>query len=557
MLAAVDRPRIRPHPGPQERFLSTSADICIYGGAAGGGKSYGLLLEPLRHLFTVPGFGGKIFRQTSTQITEEGALWDEACGLYIPLGGRPREDELSFTFPPFRNTISFGHLNHAKERYEHQGAQICYLGYDELTLVGRGAGKTREQEEIRAEATWWYLLSRNRSVCGIQPYCRATVNPDSRSWIKKLISWWIDPVIGLPIPERSGIIRWLYRRKKVLCWYDSKDEATAANPDLARKGPPKSVTFIPAKLEDNPSLQRRDPGYAGNLLLQDPVEGDRLLEGNWNSTEVEPGVAIFSFSGSLEDDCPRAARSRLLYDEEDDRWKGIGGPEEARRALVSVGAWDFGTGPSMLVCLLALLELPPANRPDQLPRIWLDDELWWYAENWLTAAKDVRQRVQRNGYGRHIVHVGDPTGKNRESDQQSWETNLRAGGIPLQVLPDWANTNEGREWLIRTAQYYMDSGKLIWHSRCRKWNAAVREWRRDIPSGAVLEGLDLERIKPKHDQHSHPGMAGLYLVCLVHGAYRTMMGRGRAGEAALAPGPRTMPKTVEGSLSEMMRGFRL
>jgi len=512
VIAAVDRPRIRPHPGPQERFLSTPADICIYGGAAGGGKSYGLLLEPLRHVFTIPGFGGKIFRQTSTQITEEGALWDEACGLYIPLGGRPREDELSFTFAPYRNTISFGHLNHAKERYEHQGAQICYLGYDELTLVGRGAGKTREAEEARAEATWWYLLSRNRSVCGIKPYCRATVNPDSRSWVKKLIAWWIDLETGLPIPERSGVIRWLYRRKKVLCWYDTADEAAAANPDLAWKGPPKSVTFIPAKLEDNPALVQRDPGYAGNLLLQDPVEGERLLEGNWNSQEVVPGFPIWTVPGSLEENAPRAAWASCLYDEEDPRWKSIAA--ETRRKHIGIGGWDFGTGPSLLVRLHALLELAPkgSKRP---PKVWLDDELSWHSREWTGAAADVWNQHQRNGYGNTRLDGGDPTGISRESNMESWQSNLRAAGIPLVCLPVWFNSEEGREWTIRDVQRLLDMGLLMVHRRCRGFVKALREWKRDVDDGISLEGLNLERVKPRHDDNSHFGMAGCYLIATI------------------------------------------
>ena len=66
---------IGPQPGPQEMFLSTPADIAGYGGAAGGGKSFGLLLEALRHIDN-PEFGWVIFRRTYPMITNEGGLWD-------------------------------------------------------------------------------------------------------------------------------------------------------------------------------------------------------------------------------------------------------------------------------------------------------------------------------------------------------------------------------------------------------------------------------------------------------------------------------------------------
>ena len=66
---------IRPQPGPQEAFFSTPADICLYGGSAGGGKSWSLLAEPLRHIHN-PKFSAVIFRRYADEITMEGGLWD-------------------------------------------------------------------------------------------------------------------------------------------------------------------------------------------------------------------------------------------------------------------------------------------------------------------------------------------------------------------------------------------------------------------------------------------------------------------------------------------------
>ena len=77
---------LRPQKGPQELFLSTSADIAIYGGAAGGGKTYALLLEMTRHIRN-PKFGAVIFRRQSIQITQEGGLWDTSFDFYGSLIG--------------------------------------------------------------------------------------------------------------------------------------------------------------------------------------------------------------------------------------------------------------------------------------------------------------------------------------------------------------------------------------------------------------------------------------------------------------------------------------
>src|SRR6266446_10075105 len=83
---ALPRLVLKPQPGPQSDFLASSADIAIYGGAAGGGKTFGLLLEPLRHITTVKGYGAVIFRRTSKQVRNEGGMWDESFAMYPHLG---------------------------------------------------------------------------------------------------------------------------------------------------------------------------------------------------------------------------------------------------------------------------------------------------------------------------------------------------------------------------------------------------------------------------------------------------------------------------------------
>ncbi len=130
-MARIDLPAFAPQPGPQAAFLASPADIAIYGGAAGGGKTWALLMEPLRHLAN-PGFGAVIFRRTTVQVRNEGGLWDESERLYPQLGARGFRSSLEWRFPTGAS-VRFAHLEHDKTVYDWQGAQVPLIGFDELT----------------------------------------------------------------------------------------------------------------------------------------------------------------------------------------------------------------------------------------------------------------------------------------------------------------------------------------------------------------------------------------------------------------------------------------
>jgi predicted phage terminase large subunit-like protein len=256
---------IRPQPGKQEQFLKSSADIVIYGGQAGGGKTYGLLLEAARHKNN-PQFGAVIFRRTSPQIRNEGGLWDTSESIYPLVGGKPRQTTLEWVFESGAK-IKFAHMQYEQDKLDWQGAQIPFIGFDELTHFEK--------------SQFFYMLSRNRSMCGINPYIRATTNPDADSWVAEFIEWWIDQETGFPIPEHDGVVRHFYMLENEIRWYDSPEEAKEKNPELADVSNPKSVTFIGASVYDNPILLKNNPEYLANLLALPKVERERLLKGNW------------------------------------------------------------------------------------------------------------------------------------------------------------------------------------------------------------------------------------------------------------------------------------
>ena len=243
-----------------------------------------------------------LFRKNAVQITNAGALWDASQKLYrLFPGAEPKKTpSLQWVFPSGAK-VMFRHLERDEAVFGFQGSEICLLEFDELTHF--------------TEKQFFYMLSRNRSTCGVRPYCRCSTNPDSDSWVAKFIQWWWDPDTGYAIPERSGKIRYMARIAEEIIWGDSPEEvikiAEESGFDMEIKREEiKSVSFVSSNIYDNQVLLKADPGYMANLKALSIVERERLLYGNW---KIKPAAGLFF---------PRSALPELLDDVPNDvvRW---------------------------------------------------------------------------------------------------------------------------------------------------------------------------------------------------------------------------------------------
>lgn len=258
--------------------------MAIYGGAAGGGKTWALLLEPLRHIGN-PNFGAVVFRRSYPQIMKEGGIWDETSRLYPSL--RAESSGLTWTFPSGAR-IACAHMQYEKTLNDWLGAQIP------LILI--------DQCEQFTEKQWFGILGRNRSMCGIRPYARATCNPAPGSWLSKFLLWWIDQETGYPIEERSGVIRWYARVDNLIVWANNREDLEGYDPT--------SFTFVPAKLSDNEAMAKADPGYKARLMALPRVERSRLLGGNWK--EVLDNAVFATSAFRLVEAPPAGVRLRMV-----------------------------------------------------------------------------------------------------------------------------------------------------------------------------------------------------------------------------------------------------
>ena len=451
---------IRPNPGPQESYLSTTADVALFGGAAGGGKSYSLLMQPLAHIDNA-GFGAIIFRRTNPQIFNEGALWDISTKLYPMLRARPRVARAEWIFPSGAK-IRFAHMEHEKSKKEWDGSQVAFIGFDELTSF--------------TATMFWYMLSRNRSTCGIRPYMRATCNPDADSWVADLVAWWINQETGYPIPERSGVIRWFIREDGKLVWFDSKKEAArhlvkgGLEPEKA-VNQPKSFTFIPARLEDNPILESVDPGYRANLQAMERVERERLLGGNWKIRPAS-GLKFPRDKWRLYDEAPSGLRLCRFWDK-----AGTEGGKGARTAGGLLGELDAARAKEL-----------------GLPRFWV---VHVAAERWNDAERESQiamlAKLDAEQYGHVTIGMEQEPGSGGKHSAFVTITNL-AG---FDVFAERATTNKSARWTPFASQQQVGNVAVVrgdwdWAGMIRELDALAGDAR---TAYGDYEGLDRGKLK--------------------------------------------------------------
>jgi hypothetical protein len=253
-----------PNPGPQTEFLSASEREVLYGGAAGGGKSYGLLADPLRY-FASKNFNGLILRRTNDELRE--LIW-KSQELYPKAypGAKWQEKKSQWIFPSGAK-LWMTYLEREEDVLRYQGQAFSYIAFDELT-------------QHATPFAWNYMRSRLRTTDPELPiFMRATSNPGGpgHSWVKQMF---IDPS-----PANKAFAATDIDTGNVLSYPEGHEKN--GKPLFYRR-------FIPATLKDNPYLYS-EGNYEANLLSLPEMQRRQLLEGDW---AIADGAAFPEFRQS-------------------------------------------------------------------------------------------------------------------------------------------------------------------------------------------------------------------------------------------------------------------
>jgi hypothetical protein len=230
----------KPNTGPQTDFLAAPEREVFYGGARGGGKSYAMLIDPLRYCHKET-HRALLLRRTMPELRD---LINHSQRLYSKAfpGAKWREQEKEWRFPSGAK-IEFGYAENMTDALRYQGQSYTWIGIDELP-------------QYPSPDIYNFLRSSLRSVDPEIPvYLRATGNPGNvgSQWVREMF---VDPA-------------------KPNTTFDISIDTPVGTKTITRR-------FIPAKLQDNPYLMQTDDYYAMLASLPE-VQRKQFLEGDWDA----------------------------------------------------------------------------------------------------------------------------------------------------------------------------------------------------------------------------------------------------------------------------------
>lgn len=254
-----------------KKFLNCNSNYIIFGGGAGCGKSHQALLLVLKYCKD-PNFRAVFIRETSTQLSQAGGLYQEAIALWRKDFGATfkTHPQMTATFPSGAQ-VQFKVCGSDRDITNYDGGQYSLVVFDEA--------QNHTQVQVR------YLESRIRSKAKGPHQLIATCNPRYDSHLLPFVEWYLDPVTGIPDPEKSCVERYYASYNGALVFGATAEELTALYPGIN----PQTYAYIAATIKDNPIMKTLNPGYVNRLENLKRVERERLLLGSWFAKESSAG----------------------------------------------------------------------------------------------------------------------------------------------------------------------------------------------------------------------------------------------------------------------------